>query len=137
MKLSPAQRRELTLLARAPQATYGTSRTKVQHNLVDRELACFVGDDGAPVSRDFSCRCAITDAGRAALKVPATMAGWVGLKVRLRERIQTLGGSVAEAGAIMLVESTSNGGLHLNHEHEPNKIGGRFRGVRPRKVEVV
>lgn len=48
MKLTPAQLRELQLLAKAPQRTFGSARTRVQNTLVEKGLAKYetiYGDD--------------------------------------------------------------------------------------------
>lgn len=71
VKLTKPQLAELKQLARKPQSTYGSSRTRVQNTLVGKGLAQYLDEDGNTLrSLDatyLADRCAITDAGRAYL----------------------------------------------------------------------
>jgi hypothetical protein len=58
--LTPAQKKELLLLACGDQLTYGSARARVQNNLVTTGLARFLEIDGIGV-------CRITDRGRKVL----------------------------------------------------------------------
>ncbi len=67
-KISKAQLDELKRLARGPQNTYGSARTRVQNNLFLMRYAIFKAD-GKPCDEGWNAdACEITEDGRAALK---------------------------------------------------------------------
>jgi len=72
VKLTDPQLDELRAMAVKPQSTYGSSRTRVQNNLVAKGLAQYVNEEGKPMGGPdatyLANRCAITAAGRAKLK---------------------------------------------------------------------
>ena len=68
MKLTKPQREELQRIAKEPQNTYGSHRARVQNSLSRLRLVTYTNADGTPSKyRECSDRCAITDAGLAAL----------------------------------------------------------------------
>lgn len=76
MKLTEAQYAELGRLADKPQPCFGSQRVRVQNNLVLLGLAVYRKEDGTVLDgvcddlgfRHVADECAITDAGRAALR---------------------------------------------------------------------
>jgi len=93
MRLTKPQLEELRRLAREPQPTYGSSRVRVQNNLVAKDLAAYIDENGKPNTYERSWvpdRCVITTKGRAVLhgNTAAARAEEVaaGHKARMAER---------------------------------------------------